>query len=81
MAKTRTHCLTDDPTKNVSNMASYRLNMALDAIRVFGNCCGSNYKWTEEQIEKADKALLDAMDRAIGNIKDGKAITETGIRL
>lgn len=82
MAKNRVVKLVDgDPVANVRVVATHRLNKVLEAIRVFGNCYGSNYEWTEEQIAKADRAILDAAEQAITNIKDGVKIAKAGVQL
>ena len=61
----RTVKLTDNAKDNVKNVGTYRLNKVLDAIRVLGNCCGSQYDWTEDQIETVDKTILDAAEKAV----------------
>jgi len=70
--RTRTVKLTDNAKTNVTNMATYRLNKMLDAIRVFGNCCGKSYEWTPEQIAKAENIGFEAFNTALANIRNGK---------
>ena len=82
--KTRTHKLVkDNPEANVKGLATYRLNQAIKAIQNFGQCFGNNYAgaWTSERIEKADLALMNAVEQAITNIKEGKQIADVGIVL
>ena len=77
----RTVVLCEDIEANVKTVATYRLNNAVKSIGTFGQCFGSNYKWTEQQIEKAEKELCDAMAAALDNIRVGKRIAAAGIQL
>ena len=79
--RTRKHTLTDNKVENVKDYATFRLNNAIHGIEVFGNCFGKSYEWTEEQIDKAETALLKAVERYIGQIRTGTKITEIGVQL
>ena len=79
--RTRKVVLTDDTTKNVKLFACSRLNKAVGAIRVFGQCFGSKYDWQPEQIDKAEAVLREQVEQTINNIKTGKKIAESGISL
>jgi len=67
--------------KNVSHYACARLNKAVKSMQVFGNCFGSKYEWTPEQIEKAETVLYEAAEAAVNNIRVGKEIVAAGITL
>lgn len=73
--------LSDDTSKNVSMFACSRLNKAATSIKVFGQCFGSKYNWSAEQINKAELALQESVKSAIENLRTGKKITDAGIRL
>jgi hypothetical protein len=80
----RTHKMSKVPTENVTgrdSIATYRLGRVIEALRVFGECCGSQYAWEPEQIEKADQAILEAAEKAITSIKEGKQLADAGIVL
>lgn len=73
--------LSDNAEQNVKVFACARLNKALAGIRVFGNCYGSKFQWTNEQIEIAEQAILTAAETAIQNLRTGKKIASSGIKL
>jgi hypothetical protein len=79
--KKRSVVLTDDKEKNVAVFACNRLNNAVNSIRIFGQCFGDKYAWKPEQIDKAEKALLDEVDKTITNLRTGKKIRAGGISL
>ena len=63
-----------NPIEAVEKFAAKRLSSALDGIRVFGQCFGSRYDWTNEQIIEADTLLLGACTKAIEQIQMGSKI-------
>jgi hypothetical protein len=81
MSRKRKVTLTDDKKKNVTSFACARLNKAVNSIRVFGQCYGGKYDWTDEQIDKAETALKEATVKAIDQIKSGSGVCVAGISL
>lgn len=79
--RTRLVKLTDDTSKNVSHFACARLNKAATSIKVFGQCFGSKYSWTPEQIDKAEAVLYERVEQAVNNLRTGKKIADAGISL
>lgn len=79
--KKRTVVLTDDKDKNVTVFACNRLNNAVNSIRIFGQCFGDKYNWNPEQIDKAEKAMLDEVKKSIENLRTGKKTKTAGITL
>ena len=43
-------------------IATPRVNAIIDKLDILSNCAGSNYEYTEEQVETMFQALRDAMD-------------------
>jgi hypothetical protein len=81
VTRTRKVVLSNDANENVKKFACARLNKAAATIRVFGQCFGSKYSWTPEQIDKAQAVLTQQVEQAIDNIRTGKRIAEAGISL
>lgn len=54
----------ENETKNEKflRIATPRVNAIIDKLDVLSNCAGSNYEYTEEQVETMFQALRDAMD-------------------
>lgn len=54
----------ENETKNEKflRIATPRVNAIIDKLDILSNCAGSNYEYTEEQVETMFKALRDAMD-------------------
>lgn len=73
--------LSDDGKQNVKLFACSRLNKAVNSVKVFGNCFGNKYEWTDEQIAKAEQALQNVVESAINNLRTGKKINDAGITL
>lgn len=83
ITRERTHKLTDNPAENVKNMAAYRLNKAIDAIEVFGQCSGDKYDWSKSAITVDDLEALvyTKVETAFANIRNGKKIVELAVKL
>jgi len=81
MSRKRKVTLSNNKKENVARFACSRLNKAVNAVRVFGNCYGSNYDWTDEQIEKAETYLLDEVQKSIEQIRSGSGVAIAGISL
>ena len=64
-----------------SKFACARLNKAVNSIRVLGQCHGSNYDWADEQIDKTEEYLLNAVETAMKQIRSGSAVAVAGISL
>jgi hypothetical protein len=79
--RTRKVKLSDDAVMNVKMFACNRLNKAVNAVSVFGNCFGHKYNWQAEQIDIAEAALTTAVKAAMDNLRVGKKIAEAGIKL
>jgi hypothetical protein len=79
--RTRKVVLSDDSTANVKMFACARLNKAATSIKVFGQCFGTKYNWSPEQIDKAESVLMQQVEQAVNNIRTGKKIAEAGISL
>ena len=80
-ARKRKVTMTDNKKENVTKFACSRLNKAVNGVRVFGQCYGGKYEWTDEQIEKAETVLLEAVQKAIDQIKSGSGVCVAGISL
>ena len=54
----------ENETKNEKflRIAAPRVNAIIDKLDILSNCAGSNYEYTEEQVETMFQALRDAMD-------------------
>lgn len=54
----------ENETKNEKflRIATPRVNAIIDKLDVLSNCAGSNYEYTEEQVETMFQAIRDAMD-------------------
>ena len=54
----------ENETKNEKflRIATPRVNAIIDKLDILSNCAGSNYEYTEEQVEIMFQALRDAMD-------------------
>lgn len=54
----------ESETKNEKflRIATPRVNAIIDKLDILSNCAGSNYEYTEEQVETMFQALRDAMD-------------------
>lgn len=54
----------ENETKNERflRIATPRVNAIIDKLDILSNCAGSNYEYTEEQVETMFQALRDAMD-------------------
>lgn len=54
----------ENETKNEKflRIATPRVNAIIDKLEILSNCAGSNYEYTEEQVETMFQALRDAMD-------------------
>jgi hypothetical protein len=54
----------ENETKNEKflRIATPRVNAIIDKLDILSNCAGSNYEYTEEQVETMFQALRDAMD-------------------
>jgi len=73
--------LSDDKKANVTVFACSRLNKAVNSIRVFGQCYGANYNWADEQLEIAEAELLNAVEKAMSQLRAGSAVAVAGISL
>lgn len=54
----------ENETKNEKflRIATPRVNAIIDKLDILSNCAGSNYEYTEKQVETMFQALRDAMD-------------------
>lgn len=54
----------ENETKNEKflRIATPRVNAIIDKLDILSNCAGSNYEYTEEQVETMFQALRDAVD-------------------
>lgn len=54
----------ENETKNEKflRIATPRVNAIIDKLDILSNCAGSNYEYTEEQVETMFQAIRDAMD-------------------
>ena len=59
-----TNTIPENETKNEKflRIATPRVNAIIDKLDILSNCAGSNYEYTEEQVETIFQALRDAMD-------------------
>lgn len=59
-----TTIIPENETKNEKflRIATPRVNAIIDKLDILSNCAGSNYEYTEEQVETMFQALRDAMD-------------------
>lgn len=73
--------LSDDKKANVTVFACSRLNKAVNSMRVFGQCYGANYDWTDEQLKIARTELLGAVEKAMSQLRAGSAVAVAGISL
>ena len=73
--------LGENKKENVTAFACSRLNKTVNSIRVFGQCYGNKYSWSDEQIETAETVMLEAVQKAIEQIKSGSGVCVAGISL
>ena len=54
----------ENETKNEKflRIATSRVNAIIDKLDILSNCAGSNYEYTEEQVETIFQAIRDAVD-------------------
>lgn len=54
----------ENETKNEKflRIATPRVNAIIDKLDILSNCAGSNYEYTEEQVETMFQAIRDAVD-------------------
>ena len=54
----------ENETKNEKflRIATSRVNAIIDKLDILSNCAGSNYEYTEEQVETMFQAIRDAVD-------------------
>ena len=59
-----TNIIPENETKNEKFMriATPRVNSIIDKLDILSNCAGSNYEYTEEQVETMFQAIRDAVD-------------------
>ena len=48
--------------RKVSAHCNPRVNAIIDKLDILSNCSGSNYEYTEEQVETMFQAIRDAVD-------------------
>ena len=62
--KNNNNTIPENETKNEKflRIATPRVNAIIDKLDILSNCAGSNYDYTEEQVETMFQALRDAMD-------------------
>lgn len=60
----KNNIIPENETKNEKflRIATPRVNAIIDKLDILSNCAGSNYEYTEEQVETMFQALRDAMD-------------------
>ena len=54
----------ENETKNEKflRIATPRVNAIIDKLDILSNCSGSNYEYTEDQVETMFQAIRDAVD-------------------
>ena len=54
----------ENETKNEKflRIATPRVNAIIDKLDILSNCAGSNYEYTDEQVETMFQAIRDAVD-------------------
>lgn len=59
-----TNTIPKNETKNEKflRIATPRVNAIIDKLDILSNCAGSNYEYTEEQVETMFQAIRDAVD-------------------
>ena len=59
-----TTIIPENETKNEKflRIATPRVNAIIDKLDILANCAGSNYEYTEEQVETMFQAIRDAVD-------------------
>lgn len=59
-----TTVIPENETKNDKflRIATPRVNAIIDKLDILSNCAGSNYEYTEEQVETMFQAIRDAVD-------------------
>ena len=59
-----TTVIPENETKNEKflRIATPRVNAIIDKLDILSNCAGSNYEYTEEQVETMFQAIRDAVD-------------------
>ena len=59
-----TTIIPENETKNDKflRIATPRVNAIIDKLDILSNCAGSNYEYTEEQVETMFQAIRDAVD-------------------
>ena len=59
-----TTIIPENETKNEKflRIATPRVNAIIDKLDILSNCAGSNYEYTEEQVETMFQAIRDAVD-------------------
>ena len=59
-----TAIIPENETKNEKflRIATPRVNAIIDKLDILSNCAGSNYEYTEDQVETMFKAIRDAVD-------------------
>lgn len=83
MAKTETTAAApakETKAQKFARLAPPRIQNALDKIALIGNLSSkSGYEYTPEQVAKMEKALTDAVKRAMaGFAPDAKGASDTG---
>ena len=60
----KTTIIPENETKNEKflRIATPRVNAIIDKLDILSNCAGSNYEYTEEQVETRAQAIRDAVD-------------------
>lgn len=59
-----TTIIPENETKNEKflRIATPRVNAIIDKLDILSNCAGSNYEYTDEQVETMFQAIRDAVD-------------------
>ena len=59
-----TTIIPENETKNEKflRIATPRVNAIIDKLDILANCAGSNYEYTEEQVETMFQAIRDSVD-------------------
>lgn len=59
-----TTIIPENETKNEKflRIATPRVNVIIDKLDILSNCAGSNYEYTDEQVDTMFQAIRDAVD-------------------
>lgn len=62
----------ETPVDRFRRLAGARLDDAIGKINLIGNCFGTLYSYTPEQVTIIEKELAEATSKAVANLRAGK---------